>query len=61
MWIFASPISETTYEKTVAMLLIKSVYLLHEGFFSSFTDNENAGEKSGGKCIRLLFILFIYN
>ena len=46
---FESPISETMYEKTVAMLLIKSVYLLHEVFFSSFTDNENAGEKSGGK------------
>ena len=46
---FASTISETMYEKTVAMLLTKSVYLLHEVFFSSFTDNENTGEKSGGK------------
>lgn len=46
---FASPISETMYEKNVAMLLINSVYLLHEGFFSSFIDNENAGEKSEGK------------
>lgn len=58
---FASPISETMYEMTVAMLHIKSVYLLHEVFFSNFTDNENAGEKSGGKYIKLLFILFIYN
>ena len=48
---FASPISETMYEKTAAMLLIKSVYLLHEVFFSSFTDNENAGEKSRGEDI----------
>lgn len=52
---FASPISETMHEKSVAMLLIKSVFLLHEGFFSSFIDNEVRGENVLSSCLSCLY------